>query len=185
MFLEIKNFLTDKECDLIIKKCSALIDKKKVNNEFNRQGNSVEFEKYKELSDIDKLICERLTFFIKSRLSHAYNMFGVKAADTGYSFHRYEKGQRLYTHADDVFEHRGTNEKFHPRILSCIIMLTDNENADLVFPRHDINIKTEKRKFVSFLPHQCYEHYMNNNSNKNRDVIVTWLIDKGIECVRP
>jgi|TARA_E500000318_G_C3559078_1_gene212532 hypothetical protein len=184
MFLEIKDFFTNEECDLIINKCSAFIDPKKVLDEYNRQGNSVELNNHEKLSEIDKLVYERLTFFIKNRLSYAYNIFGVNAADTGYSFHRYYKGDKLYTHSDDVFGHEGINKKFNPRILSCIIMLTDNENADLIFPRHNVNIKTEKKKFVCFLPHKCYEHYMNNNSNKNRDVLVTWIVDKNIECVR-
>ena len=39
-----------------------------------------------------------------------------------------------------------------------------------------------KGKLTAFLPHLCYEHYMNNNSNKDRDVLVTWLIDESIEC---
>ena len=40
----------------------------------------------------------------------------------------------------------------------------------------------EEGKLVAFLPHPCYEHYMNNNSDSNRDVLVTWLVDQTIEC---
>ena len=74
------------------------------------------------------------------------------------------------------------SEIFYPRVLACVINLTDNEDADLIFPRYNKSIKSEKGKLVTFLPHSCFEHYMNNNSGKNRDVIVTWLYNKNIQC---
>jgi len=180
MFLEEKKFLSHKESDRIIKECSSLINKNQISLEYNRQGNSVEFSKHEQLKEIDQLVCERLNYFIHNRLIYTFALHGPEIADTGYSFHRYKDTDKLFTHADGVFSME--TEKFYPRVLACVINLTDNENADLIFPRYNKAIKSEKGKLVAFLPHSCFEHYMNNNSGKNRDVIVTWLYNKNIEC---
>jgi len=117
-------------------------------------------------------------------LIYSFNLGGLKLKDTGYSFHRYKNRDRLFTHADGVFADEDNSGVFNPRILSLTVNLTTNENADLIFPRHNKAIKSEKGKLVAFLPHPCYEHYMKNNSGKNRDVLVTWLVDSSIECKR-
>ena len=179
MFSEIKNFLSHDECDRIINECSSLIDENQLSVEYNRQGKTVSLG-HTELKEIDQLVCDRLNFFIKNRLTYTFALFECNVADTGYSFHRYKDKEQLFTHADGLFS--WDTEIFYPKILACVINLTDNDNADLIFPRHNKAIKSEKGKLVSFLPHSCFEHYMNNNSGKNRDVIVTWLCDKNIEC---
>jgi hypothetical protein len=181
MFIEIDNFLNDSGCDEIIKRCSACIDKNKVDIEYNRQGNSVNTRDHEELKDLDQKIFDRINLFVTKRLTYSFNLGNSKMKDTGYSFHRYKKGDQLYTHADGVFSHE-KDEVFNPRVLALVVNLTTNENADLIFPRHNKAIKSEKGKLVAFLPHHCYEHYMNNNSDKDRDVLVTWLVDETIEC---
>ena len=181
MFIEIDNFLNEKSCDEIIKRCSAFIDKDKVGIEYNRQGNSVNIKDHKELEDLDKKIFDRINLFVTNRLVYNFNLDNSIMKDTGYAFHRYKKGDQLYTHADGIFLH-DEDEVFHPRVLALVVNLTTNENADLIFPRHNKSIKSEKGKLIAFLPHLCYEHYMNNNSNKDRDVLVTWLVDETIEC---
>ena len=184
MFLEINNFLDDSFCDEIIERCSSFINYNELGIEYNRQGNSVNTAEHKELKDLDKKIFDRINLFVSKRLIFNFNLGGLKLKDTGYSFHRYKNGDRLFTHADGVFADEVNNEVFNPRILSLTVNLTTNENADLIFPRHNKAIKSEKGKLVAFLPHSCYEHYMNNNSGKNRDVLVTWLVDSSIECKR-
>jgi len=180
MFIEIHNFFSEQFCDEIIKNCSAHIDKNKIDVEYNRQGNTVNTREHKKLKDLDQKIFNQINLFVTKRLTFSFSLGNSKIKDTGYSFHRYEKGDRLYTHSDGVFEYE--KNVFNPRILSLVINLTNNENADLIFPRHNKAIKSEKGKLVAFLPHNCYEHYMNNNSNSDRDVLVTWLIDESIEC---
>ena len=180
MFSEIKNFLSQDECDKIINECSSLIKEDQIGVEYNRQGNSVEFSKHEQLKKIDQLVCERLGYFIHNRLTYTFALYGPDIADTGYSFHRYRDKDKLFVHADGVFSM--DSEIFYPRVLACVINLTDNEDADLIFPRYNKSIKSEKGKLVTFLPHSCFEHYMNNNSGKNRDVIVTWLYNKNIQC---
>ena len=182
MFIEINNFLDDSSCDEIIKRCSSFINYDELDkSEYNRQGNSVHTIEHEELKDLDKKIFDRINLFITKRLKYSFNLGSIKLKDTGYSFHRYENGDRLFTHSDGVFVPE--NDKvFNPRILSLTVNLTTNENTDLIFPRHNKSIKSEKGKLVAFLPHSCYEHYMNNNSGKNRDVLVTWLVDSSIEC---
>ena len=183
MFIEIKNFLDDSSCDEIIERCSSFINYDEPGIEYNRQGNSVGTKDHEELKDLDKKIYDRINLFVSKRLIYSFNLVGMKIGDTGYSFHRYENGDRLFTHADGVFSYENKNKKvFNPTILSLTINLTTNENADLIFPRYNKSIKSEKGKLVAFLPHTCYEHYMNNNSGKNRDVLVTWLIDQNFEC---
>ena len=181
MFIEIDNFLDKKSCKEIIKRCSAHINKDKMDIEYNRQGNSVNTIDHKDLKDLDQKIFDRINLFVTKRLSYSFNIGDVKMKDTGYSFHRYKKGDKLYCHVDGVFPFEA-NEIIHPRILSLVINLTTNENADLIFPRHNKAIKSKEGKLVAFLPHPCYEHYMNNNSDSNRDVLVTWLVDQTIEC---
>jgi|TARA_R100000479_G_scaffold95830_1_gene47475 hypothetical protein len=181
MFIEINNFLNEQSCNEIIRRCSAFIDKNKVDIEYNRQGNSVNTRDYEELKDLDKKIFDRINLFVTKRLVYSFNLGNSKMKDTGYSFHRYEKGDQLYTHADGVFSHE-KDEIFNPRVLALVVNLTNNQNADLIFPRHNKAIKSEKGKLVAFLPHHCYEHYMNNKSDSNRDVLVTWLVDETIEC---
>tara|TARA_Y100000004_G_C8753225_1_gene343348 strand:- start:70 stop:633 length:564 start_codon:yes stop_codon:yes gene_type:complete len=181
MFIEIDNFLNEKSCDEIIKRCSAFIDKDKVGIEYNRQGNSVNVKDHKELEDLDQKIFDRINLFVTKRLVYSFNLGSSKIKDTGYSFHRYKKGDQLYTHTDGVFL-QNEDEVFYPRVLALVINLTTNDNADLIFPRHNKAIKSEKGKLVAFLPHHCYEHYMNNKSDSNRDVLVTWLVDETIEC---
>ena len=185
MFLEINNFLNEKSCNEIIERCSVFIDKDKVGSEYNRQGNSVIIKDHKELTDLDKKIFDRINLFIANRLIYNFNLVsgGSSMRDTGYSFHRYKKGDQLYTHSDGVFSNE-KDEIFYPRVLALVVNLTTNDNADLIFPRHNKAIKSEKGKLIAFLPHNCYEHYMNNNSNKNRDVLVTWLVDETIKCTR-
>jgi hypothetical protein len=180
MFSEIKNFLSNDECDEIINKCGSLIKEHKVGIEFNRQGNTVKFQDHEELKEIDQLVFTRLSYFLKNKLEFTFALQGYNVADSGYSFHRYKHTDQLFTHADGLFCRE--SEIFYPRVLSCVINLTDNDNADLIFPRHNKSIKSEKGKLVSFLPHPCFEHYMNNYSGKNRDVIVTWLEDRSTEC---
>tara|TARA_R110002153_G_scaffold90487_5_gene221029 strand:- start:2908 stop:3465 length:558 start_codon:yes stop_codon:yes gene_type:complete len=182
MFIETHNFLSEQSCDEIIKRCSVHIDKNKLDIEYNRQGNSVNTRDHKELRDLDEKIFNRINLFVRKRLTYSFDLGNAKIKDTGYAFHRYKKGDKLYTHADGVFE--TALDVFNPRILALVINLTTNENADLIFPRHNKAIKSEKGKLVAFLPHPCYEHYMNNNSNNNRDVLVTWLVDESIECKR-
>jgi len=179
MFIEYKNFLDDSFCNEIIEKCSNLIEENKLTLGYNREGNSCSITDTHELKDLDKKIFEKINNFINSKLIYHFNISNSKVSDTGYSFHRYKKNDRLFTHTDGVYD--PINQ--YCRILSLSINLTDNENADLIFPRHNKNIKSEKGKLVGFLPHQCYEHYMNNNSGKNRDVLVTWLIDKNFKCI--
>ena len=181
MFIEINNFLDDSSCDEVIERCSSLIDYDKLDVEYNRQGNTVNTAEHKELRDLDKKIFDRINLFVSKRLMYSFNLGDSRMKDTGYSFHRYKKGDQLYTHADGVFS-CGKNEVFNPRVLALVVNLTTNENADLIFPRYNKAIKSKKGKLVAFLPHHCYEHYMNNNSNKNRDVLVTWLVDETIEC---
>ena len=168
MFIEINNFLNEQSCDEIIKRCSAFIDQNKIDVEYNRQGNTVNTKDHQELKDLDQKIFDRINLFVTKRLIYSFRLGNSKIKDTGYSFHRYKKGDQLYTHADGV--------------LALVVNLTNNQNADLIFPRHNKAIKSEKGKLVAFLPHNCYEHYMNNESNKNRDVLVTWLVDETIEC---
>tara|TARA_R100001509_G_C4759149_1_gene179076 strand:+ start:51 stop:623 length:573 start_codon:yes stop_codon:yes gene_type:complete len=182
MFLEINNFLNEQSCDEIIERCSAFIDEDKIDIEYNRQGNTVNTRDHKELEDLDKKIFDRINLFVTNRLIYSFRLGSSIIKDTGYSFHRYKKGNQLYTHGDGVFT--DDCDDFHPRILSLVVNLTSNENADLIFPRHNKAIKSEKGKLVAFLPHHCYEHYMNNNSNKDRDVLVTWLVDETIKCKR-
>jgi len=182
MFIEINNFLDNSSCDEIIERCSSLINYNELGAEYNRQGNSVYTMEHEKLKDLDKKIFDRINLFVTKRLSYSFNLGGIKLNDTGYSFHRYKNRDKLFTHADGVFNE--SEEVFNPRVLSLTINLTTNENADLIFPRHNKAIKSEKGKLVAFLPHPCYEHYMNNNSGKNRDVLVTWLVDSSIECKR-
>jgi|TARA_S200002703_G_scaffold968_2_gene1670 hypothetical protein len=181
MFIEIDNFLDKKSCEEIIRRCSAHIDKNKLDIEYNRQGNSVDTNQHEELKDLDQKIFKRLNLFITKRLSYSFSLNNVDLQDTGYTFHRYEKGDKLYCHADGLFSFE-SGQSIHPRVLSLSINLTTNENADLIFPRHNKAIKSKEGKLVAFLPHPCYEHYMNNNSDSNRDVLVTWLVDQTIEC---
>jgi len=184
MFIEINNFLDDSFCDEIIERCSSLINYNELGIEYNRQGNSVYTIEHEKLKDLDKKIFDRINLFVSKRLIYSFNLGGLKLKDTGYSFHRYKNRDRLFTHADGVFADEDNSGVFNPRILSLTVNLTTNENADLIFPRHNKAIKSEKGKLVAFLPHPCYEHYMNNNSGKNRDVLVTWLVDSSIECKR-
>ena len=181
MLVEINNFFSDSFCDQIIKECNVFIDKKKLNSEYNREGNTVILDQHKELQNLDKKIFERINLITLNRLIYIFALNISNIKDSGYSFHRYEKNDKLFTHGDGVFSELN-NEKFNLRVLSLIVNLTTNENADLIFPRHNKSIKSEKGKLVAFLPHECYEHYMNNNSGKNRDILVTWLIDSSIEC---
>tara|TARA_R100000149_G_C5856105_1_gene123354 strand:+ start:558 stop:1133 length:576 start_codon:yes stop_codon:yes gene_type:complete len=183
MFIEINNFLNEQSCDEIIKRCSAFIDENKIDVEYNRQGNTVNTKDHQELKDLDQKIFDRINLFVTKRLIYSFRLGNSKLKDTGYSFHRYKKGDQLYTHADGVFSHE-KDEVFNPRVLALVVNLTNNQNADLIFPRHNKAIKSEKGKLVAFLPHHCYEHYMNNNSDKNRDVLVTWLVDETIECTK-
>ena len=176
MFLEIDNFLDKQACDEIIERCSKHLNRDKVGIEYNRQGCSLQIED----KDINEKLFKQINLYYTHRLVYDFSLGDSNIGDTGYAFHRYGHGEKLYVHSDGVWNH-GENEYFHPRILSLIIHLTDNENADLIFPRHDKSIKTKKGKLVAFLPHHCYEHYMNNNSGKNRDVIVTWLVDKNLK----
>jgi|TARA_R100000084_G_C4641721_1_gene144243 hypothetical protein len=182
VFIEIKNFFSDDFCDEIIEQCSSCIDKNKVSIEYNREGNTVDFKEHEKLQELDKKIFDKLTLFLQRKILYSFNIAGMQVKDSGYSFHRYEKGDKLYTHCDEVFNHNPESIIFHPRILSIVVNLTNNENADLIFPRHNKAIKSEKGKLIAFLPHSCYEHYMNNKSDKNRDVLVTWLLDSNIEC---
>ena len=180
MFLEINNFLDDSFCDEIIERCSSFINYSEIGSEYNRQGNSVNTLEHKELKDLDKKIFDRITLFVNKRLRYSFALNTMNIKDSGYAFHRYKNGDRLFTHGDGLFSE--SEEVFNPRILSLTVNLTTNENADLIFPRHNKAIKSEKGKLVAFLPHHCYEHYMNNNSGKNRDVLVTWLLDETVEC---
>ena len=180
MFLEINNFLNEESCDEIIQRCTTLIDKNKLDLEYNRQGNSVNIKDHKELEDLDKKIFNRINLFVTKRLVYSFNLNNSFIGDSGYAFHKYKNGEKLYTHADGVWSQEN-NKLLHPRILALVVNLTNNENADLIFPRHNKSIKTEKGKLIAFLPHECYEHYMNNNSGKDRDVLVTWLVDKNLE----
>tara|TARA_R100001163_G_C5067934_1_gene207510 strand:- start:1649 stop:2206 length:558 start_codon:yes stop_codon:yes gene_type:complete len=181
MFIEINNFFSNKLCDEIIEKCSVLLNKNEFNSEYNRQGMTVNTLEHKQLKDLDEKIFKRINLFVSERLTYIFNLGTSQIKDSGYAFHRYKTGEKLFVHSDGVWSHpRG--KVFNPRILALVVNLTTNNNADLIFPRHNKAIKSEKGKLVAFLPHHCYEHYMNNNSNENRDVLVTWLIDENIEC---
>ena len=180
MFLEVHNCFSNEECDEISSRCGALIQKNKMNYELNREGNTVQFPEHPKIRDLWELISKRLMHYYFNKVMLVYNLGSIPVADSGIAFHRYKPGDKLYNHADEIFSRN--SEKINPRLLSVVVCLTDNEDSELVFPRQNKKIKTEKGKLICFLPNNCFEHYMNNNSNKDRDVLVTWVEDKSIEC---
>ena len=174
MFVEIKNFITEQFCDEISNLCYPHMDDSSLEYEFNRQGNSVRFSDHKkELVYIDNRLRKRFNEIVEKKLKFDFRLDLSRLQDSGFTFHRYGEKDNLYIHGDGI-----ANElPGFPRVLSTVIHLTNNPNADLIFPRHDKHIKTEKGKLVAFLPHDCYEHYCNNNSGSSREVVVTWLLD--------
>jgi len=180
MFLEVHNCFSNEECNEISSRCGELIQKNKMNYELNREGNTVQFPEHPEIRDLWELISKRLMHYYFNKVMLVYNLGSIPVADSGIAFHRYKPGDKLYNHADEIFSRN--SEKINPRLLSVVVCLTDNEDSELVFPRQNKKIKTEKGKLICFLPNNCFEHYMNNNSNKDRDVLVTWVEDKSIEC---
>ena len=173
MFVEIKNFITEEFCDEISSACNPLINKDSLEYEFNRQGNSVRFTDQKSLEFVQNKLRTRFNQIVEKKLKFEYSLDLSRLKDSEFTFHKYKEKDNLNIHSDGI-----TNEvPGHPRVLSIVIHLTDNPNADLIFPRHDKRIKTEKGKLVAFLPHSCYEHYCNNNSGSTREVVVTWLLD--------
>ena len=182
MFLEINNFLDNNFCNEIIQNCTSFLKKDDVDSG-NREGSTVNITKTPELKNLDKILNNKFKEITLKKLIHTFNIDNkTPLKDSNFEFHRYKKGDQLYTHGDGI--HFPSEEIFNPRILSLVVNLTDNENADLIFPRYNKKIKTEKGKLTVFLPNSCYEHYMNNNSNKDRDVLVTWLIDTSIHCTQ-
>ena len=117
MFIEIDNFLDKKSCEEIIRRCSAHIDKNKLDIEYNRQGNSVDTNQHEELKDLDQKIFKRLNLFITKRLSYSFSLNNVDLQDTGYTFHRYEKGDKLYCHADGLFSFESGLYHYVPPLL--------------------------------------------------------------------
>tara|TARA_R110000803_G_scaffold44148_1_gene93590 strand:+ start:1548 stop:2093 length:546 start_codon:yes stop_codon:yes gene_type:complete len=173
MFVEIKNFISGEFCDEISNAGNSLINKDSLEYEFNRQGNSVRSTDHKSLKSIQEKLRTRLNEVIEKKLMYEFTLDLNRLKDSGFTFHRYGKKDNLNIHSDGI-----TNEvPGHPRVLSIVIHLTNNPNADLIFPRHNKHIKTEKGKLIAFLPHSCYEHYCNNNSGSNREIVVTWLLD--------
>jgi len=173
MFVEIKNAFSNDLCDEISAACNPLINKDSLDYEFNRQGNSVRLSDHKSLIYIQNRLRTRFNELVEKKLKFEYSLDLSRLKDSEFTFHKYGEEDNLNIHSDGI-----SNEvPGHPRVLSTVIHLTDNPDADLIFPRHDKHIKTEKGKFVAFLPHSCYEHYCNNNSGSPREVVVTWLLD--------
>ena len=173
MFVEVKNFITEEFCDEISNACYPFINPDSLEYEFNRQGNSVRFTDFKKLEYVNNKLRNRFNEIIEKKVKFAYNLDLSRLQDSGFTFHKYGEKDNLFIHGDGI-----TNQiPGHPRVLSTVIHLTNNPNADLIFPRQDKKIKTEKGKLVTFLPHDCYEHYCNNNSGSPREVVVTWLLD--------
>ena len=126
-----------------------------------------------KLEFVEEKLRTKLNEIILKKLKFEYALDLNRLKDSEFTFHKYKEKDNLNIHSDGI-----TNDvPGHPRVLSIVIHLTDNPNADLIFPRHNKHIKTEKGKLVAFLPHSCYEHYCNNNSESTREVVVTWLLD--------
>ena len=173
MFVEIKNAFSNDLCDEISAACNPLINKDSLDYEFNRQGNSVRLSDHKSLIYIQNRLRTRFNEVIEKKLMFEFTLDLNRLKDSEFTFHKYGEKDNLNIHSDGIF-----NEvPGHPRVLSIVMHLTNNPDADLIFPRHNKHIKTEKGKLVAFLPHSSYEHYCNNNSGSPREVIVTWLID--------
>ena len=173
MFVEIKNFISKEFCDEISNACNPLINKDSLEYAFNRQGDSVRFTDHKSLKSVEEKLRTKLNEVVLKKLKFEYALDLNRLKDSEFTFHKYKEKDNLNIHSDGI-----TNDvPGHPRVLSIVIHLTDNPNADLIFPRHNKHIKTEKGKLVAFLPHSCYEHYCNNNSESTREVVVTWLLD--------
>jgi len=173
MFVEIKNFISEEFCDEISNACNPLINKDSLEYAFNRQGNSVRFTDHKSLKSVEEKLRTKFNEVVEKKLKYEYQLELARLKDSGFTFHKYGEKDNLNIHSDGVAD----DVPGHPRVLSTVIHLTNNPNADLIFPRHDKHIKTEKGKLVVFLPHSCYEHYCNNNSESTREVVVTWLLD--------
>jgi len=173
MFVEIKNFISEEFCDEISNACNPLINKDSLEYQFNRQGNSVRFTDHKSLVYVQNRLRTRFNEVVEKKLKYEYQLDLARLKDSGFTFHKYGEEDNLNVHFDGVAD----DVPGHPRVLSTVIHLTNNPDADLIFPRHNKHIKTEKGKLVAFLPHSCYEHYCNNNSGSPREVIVTWILD--------
>tara|TARA_R100000734_G_C3271081_1_gene67018 strand:+ start:77 stop:625 length:549 start_codon:yes stop_codon:yes gene_type:complete len=173
VIVELHNFLSNELCDEIKNACTQKIEKDKITCEYNRQGNSVEITQ-DNLKDIDQKYFIKITDAFNKRLVYDFNLSGTPVKDTGYEYHIYKPGEGAHPHFDGVF----ASHLPHPRILSIVTHLTTNENAPLIFPRMKKVVQTEKGKLVAFLPHNCYDHYCYNNSQTDREVLVTWFVDE-------
>lgn len=178
MFIELPNFISDKEVHWLRNTMQqhkhlykSDIDGSKYGN--FRMGHTIEITTNPELKEVDNFL---LNTFNRAYYQVIERKFRPPylSADSGYEYHLYPAGTVCKTHIDGEIGYTFGSGNRHIRYATLVLHLTDNDDALLVFPDHEKEIKTEAGKLVIFPPHGCYQHYT-TPSKTDREIIMTWF----------
>lgn len=175
-YLTLKNFLTEEQCDEILKyslknlkfKKALVGDKNEINT--NIRKSSVSFTNYDSTFPyIKKKLTEKLKEIIKIK------GYEINFENLNYQFTKYEKGQYYNWHVDS-----STNNEFKSRYCSVVIQLNDfydGGELQMIKPNEDNEeiITFEKGKGNLFVFLSRIRHRVSEVTNGTRYSLVTWF----------
>jgi len=172
--VEIKNFISKKESELIIKYLDSQPEKWIVFNEsFTKcYGMPLSFyDKKLENYGLEKNIFENINYRFKDAIEETFNQ---KFTGVTYHAQKWDKGGMVEIHSDtsdlDGNPNQNSTNKY-----TIILYLNDNYNGgELYFPQHDLKIKPQSGSILTFPGDHSNIHGVNEVKNETRYTIVSW-----------
>ena len=172
--VEIKNFISEKESELIIKYLNSNPEKWMVFNEtFTKcYGMPLSFyDKVLEEYGLENNIFENINHRFKETIE---SIFNKKFTGVTYHAQKWDVGGMVEVHSDTSDlegnpNHNITNE------YTIILYLNDNYGGgELYFPQHDLIIKPKPGSILTFPGNHTNIHGVNEVKNETRYTVVSW-----------
>jgi len=183
LIFEIKNVLTDKQCNLIksifdnnkglqIKSSAGNKDYGEPNNKVIKSksmliGNCITLN-VSNVKEIDNLLFNAVEKCIKLLIGLGFKPL-IKS-DEGYTIIKYNKGGFYSWHSD------AAKSAMYYRNVTCVFYLNDvEEGGETTFKHQNISVKPEKGKVVMFSSSWTHEHCGEEIIKGDKYIVVTWL----------
>lgn len=175
---EIKNALTDDQCDQMVDRFETRVDQQQAGR-IGQQGNTdasvkkttdIPVSGNPDWQDVDKLLFGSLGGTLREFREY-FHFFQGPFKDTGYHIQRYLPGEYYHWHID------GGSHEFSQRQLVALWYLNDVEGpgGETEFLYQNIKVKPKKGKLVLFPPFWTHEHRAVEVNSGVKYIATTWL----------
>jgi hypothetical protein len=185
MFIEIPNFLSADDVEFF-RTTFRRYANTPLERAYNRMGKSVNLDDIVSYGTEDVKQLHARLFPVFYRLVKDVVVPQIKPEhdieDAGIEYHWYRPGDICEEHIDGITPFVKDSKETHLRFATVILHLTDSD-GETIFPNQNRRFKTEAGKLLVFSPDSRYPHYT-TPSTTDREIIMTWLIYKGIKVIK-